>query len=121
MSQDGPGANHHEKEIRFAGGCLDSPECEFRAGNDGKLLTKTALAPFICEEVVIRYRDREDQSAGVLVVLKLPLENMNETNKGLQDRGNVRSEVKKNKKTVSRKSQWSKILNKWERMMTKLQ
>ena len=42
----------------------------------GKLLTRTALAPFGCGEVVIRYGECEDWSAGKLVVPKLPVEMM---------------------------------------------
>ena len=34
----------------------------------GKLLNRTALAPLGCEEVVITYGEREDRSAGELVV-----------------------------------------------------
>ena len=43
---------------------------------NGKLLTRTALAPFACEEVTIRYGERDDRPAGELVVPKFPVEAM---------------------------------------------
>ena len=43
---------------------------------NGKLLTRTALALFACEEVVIRYGEREDRPAGELVMPKLSVEAM---------------------------------------------
>ena len=43
----------------------------------GKLLTRAALVPFGCE-VVLRYGEREDRSAGELVVPKLPVEAMSD-------------------------------------------
>ena len=44
----------------------------------GKLLTRTALAPFGCEEIVIKHGEREDRSAGNLVVPKLPIKTMSD-------------------------------------------
>ena len=44
----------------------------------GKLLTRTALAPFGCDEFVIRHRKGENRSAGELVVPKFPVETMSE-------------------------------------------
>ena len=44
----------------------------------GKPLTRTALAPFGCEEVIRRYLGRGGQSAVELVVPKLPIETMND-------------------------------------------
>ena len=38
----------------------------------GKLLTRTALAPFGCEEVKIKHGEEEDKSAGRLVIPKFP-------------------------------------------------
>ena len=38
----------------------------------GKLLTRTALAPFGCEEVKIKQGEEEDKSAGRLVIPKFP-------------------------------------------------
>ena len=38
----------------------------------GKLLTRTALAPFGCEKIKIKYGEEEDKSAGRLVVPKFP-------------------------------------------------
>ena len=35
-----------------------------------KLVTRTALAPFGCEEIKIKHREQEDKSAGRLVVPK---------------------------------------------------
>ena len=37
----------------------------------GKLLTRTALAPFGCEEIMIKYEEEEEKSAGRLVVPKV--------------------------------------------------
>ena len=45
---------------------------------NGKLLTRTALAHFGCEEAVIKYGENEDRSAGKLVVPKLPVETTND-------------------------------------------
>ena len=44
----------------------------------GKLLTRTALAPFGCEEIKIMHGEEEDQSAGRLVVTKFPDGTMSE-------------------------------------------
>ena len=44
----------------------------------GKLLTRTALAPFDCEEGKIKHEEEEYKSAGQLVVPKFPDELMNE-------------------------------------------
>ena len=44
----------------------------------GKLLTRTALAPFGCEKVKIKQGENEDKSAGKLVVLNFPDEEMND-------------------------------------------
>ena len=44
----------------------------------GELLTRTALAPFGCKEIVIKQGEREDPSAGKLVVPKLPIELRND-------------------------------------------
>ena len=38
----------------------------------GKLLTRTALAPFGCEEVKIKQGEEEDKAAGRLVIPKFP-------------------------------------------------
>ena len=43
---------------------------------NGKRLTRTALAPFGYEEVVIRHEEQDDRSAGELVVPKLSTEAM---------------------------------------------
>ena len=44
----------------------------------GKLVTRTALAPFGCEEVKKKHGEEEDKSAGRLVVPKFTEETMNE-------------------------------------------
>ena len=44
----------------------------------GKLLTRTTLAPFGCEEVKLKHGEEEDQSACKLIVPKFPDEMMNE-------------------------------------------
>ena len=43
-----------------------------------KLLTSTALALFGCEAILMKHGEREDRSAGNLVVPKLPIETMND-------------------------------------------
>ena len=55
----------------------------------GKLLTRTALAPFGCEEVRIKHGENEDKSAGKLVVPSFPDEKMNEE-QGLSGSGRNR-------------------------------
>ena len=77
MSQIGPGAKYYERKIRFAGGCTDSPNCEARVGNNWELLSRTALAPVGCEQVVMRY-DSGNRSAGELEVPKLTVETMSD-------------------------------------------
>ena len=58
MGQVGPGANHYERKRRFAGGCTDSHECEARVSDNWEYLTRTALALFVCEEVVTSHGER---------------------------------------------------------------
>ena len=41
-------------------------------------MTRTALAPFGCKEIVKRYGEREDWSADELVFSKLPVRTMND-------------------------------------------
>ena len=84
----------------------------------GKLLTRTALAPFVCEEVVIRYGEFEDRSAGELIMPKVPNETISDE-QGPSGSGRIKSETMKNKKTVNRKKQWSIITTLRERMTTR--
>ena len=44
----------------------------------GKLLTRTALAPFDCEQVMMKHCENEDKSAGELVVPRFSDETMND-------------------------------------------
>ena len=44
----------------------------------GKLLTRTALAPFGCKEALIKHEEKEDRSDSKLVVPKLPVETTND-------------------------------------------
>ena len=50
------------------------PECAI----SGKLLTRTAIVPIGCEVVKIKHGEKEDRSAGKLVVPEFPVETMNE-------------------------------------------
>ena len=86
----------------------------------GKLLTRTAQAPFRRQEVLIRYGEREEWSAGKLVVTKLPVEIMSDE-QGPSESGREKSEVMKRKKTVNRKNQWIRFPTKRERTTTKPQ
>ena len=78
MGRVGPGADNFERESRFAGGCAAILNVRPEIAITGKPLTRTALTPFSCEEVVIRYGERGDWSADELVVPKLPVEAMND-------------------------------------------
>ena len=69
MGQVGPGANRCERQSSFA---LLVMNLRPESAKTGKLLTRIALAPFGCEEVMIGHVEREDRSAGKLVVPKLP-------------------------------------------------
>ena len=87
----------------------------------GKLLTRTALAPFFCcEEVKINYGENKDKSAGKLVVPKFPVETMNDE-QGPSRSGKMKNETTKRKQTVNRKNRWNRIPTERERMTTQPQ
>ena len=75
----------------------------------GKLLTRTALTPFGCEEVVIRHEEREDRSAGELVVPKVSVETR------IDEQGPSGSGKRKeqdDEEQEDRKKQWRRIQTK---------
>ena len=61
----------------------ESPELTI----SGKLLTRTALAPFGCQKYVIKIGECGDRSADELFRPKLPVETMND-GQGLSGSGN---------------------------------
>ena len=71
----------------------------------GKLPTRTALAPFGCEEVEIRFAERKDRSAWELVEPKFPVETMIDEQGPSMSGKNKADEMTKNKKAVSWKNQ----------------
>ena len=94
-----PGSNCNERQNRLPRSCTVSvtnvrPELV----KTGKLLTRTALAPFGFKEIGIQLREHEDPSVGKLVVSNLPTETMNEE----QGQGRMESEKMRRKKTVNR-------------------
>ena len=70
----------------------------------GKLLNRTALAPFGYEEAKIKHGENDDNSAGKLVVPRLSVETTN-ANKDLQGQERLKSETTSIKKTVNPKNQ----------------
>ena len=93
MYQVGSGANCNERQSRLARSCTDSRVVRPELAKIGKLLTRIALAPFGCEEVVIKHGEREDRSAGKLVVPKLPVETMSDE-QGLSGSGKNERQLK---------------------------
>ena len=67
-----------------------------------KLVTRTALAPFGCEEIKIKHGEQEDKSAGRLVVPKFPDEMRSEEHGPLSSR---RNQKRDNKKGEDRRSE----------------
>ena len=63
----------------------------------GELLTRTALAPFGCEEMVIKHVGREDRSAGKLGVPKPPIETRNDEQGPSGSRKNDIEKTRRNK------------------------
>ena len=47
-----------------------------------KLLTQNSVPPISCERIAMKYGEREDQSAGKLLVPKLPVETMEGNEQG---------------------------------------
>ena len=78
MGQVRTGANCHERQndLQKAASIVISVKPDLAIS--GKLLNKTALAPFGCEEVKIKQRENEDRSAGKIVVPKFPVETLND-------------------------------------------
>ena len=68
----------------------------------GKLLTRTALAPFGCEEVKIKQGEEEDKSAGRLVIPKFP-DGTRSEDQGLLNSG--RNQKRDNKEEEDRRSE----------------
>ena len=85
----------------------------------GKLLTRTALAPFGCEENKIKHGEDEDKSAGRLVVPNFPDEMRSEEQGPLSSEG-IRSETIWREKTVDRKNPCSRIPIKREKTTIRL-
>ena len=72
MNEIGPGANCHESKADLREAALIVMSVKPELAMSGKLLIRTALAPFGCEEIKIKHGEEEDKSADRLVVPKFP-------------------------------------------------
>ena len=64
MNEIGPGANGYEMQGGLARIRANRIECETRTAMSRKLLTRTAQAPFGCEEIKKKHGEEGDESAG---------------------------------------------------------
>ena len=74
-----------------------------------KLLTRTIIAPFGCEEVKITLGEEEDQSAGRLVVPNFQMGGRVKS-KDIRVQGGIRSEMTRREKTADRRNPCRRIL-----------
>ena len=116
MGKFGPGVNEQEKQGRLAGNSANRDEREAGIVDKLKLLTRTALAPFGCEEVKIKQGEEEDKSAGRLVIPKFPDETGSEEQSPSSSGKNQKRDDKGGENHRRSEEPMHRILIKQERM-----